>query len=72
MVYQKICSTKTQIYKKPAINWKTHTNRFKNYDSVVKDTKVLLYKWEISTKHKSTRQRFAKKYFDDVDGDRRL
>lgn len=43
-----------------------------NYDSVVEDAKVLCFKWGISTKPKSTRPRFAKKYFDDVDGDRRL
>lgn len=43
-----------------------------NYDSVVEDAKMLCLKWGITTKYKSTRPRFAKKYFNDVDGDRKL
>jgi len=43
-----------------------------NYDSVVEDAKIVCNKWGISTKYKSSRQRFAKKHFDNVDGDRRL
>jgi len=42
-----------------------------NYNSMVESAKIVCNKWGISTKYKSTRQRFAKKHFDDVDGDRK-
>lgn len=42
------------------------------YDQIVEDSKELCIKWNIPFKLSETRQRFAKKYFEEVDSDRRL
>ncbi|KAL4097878.1 hypothetical protein QTP88_022581 [Uroleucon formosanum] len=43
-----------------------------NYDSVLNTAKCICNKWGITTQSVSKRQRYAKLYFDEVDGDRRL
>ncbi|XP_026818973.1 zinc finger MYM-type protein 1-like [Rhopalosiphum maidis] len=42
------------------------------YDQIVEDSRELCMKWNIPIKLSETRQRYAKKYFDEVDSDRRL
>ncbi|XP_025405165.1 zinc finger MYM-type protein 1-like [Sipha flava] len=42
------------------------------YDQIIKDSRELCMKWNIPFKLSETRQRYAKKYFDEVDSDRRL
>lgn len=43
-----------------------------NYDKIVNNAKSLCLKWGLPIKYTEPRQIYAKKHFDEVDGDRRL
>lgn len=50
----------------------TLENLRENYYSVLDTAKFMCNKWGITTESVSKRQHYAKLYFDEVDGDRRL